>query len=110
MSKQLDPVSGMFGHLRDRCRQRGVAIRELLTLFEEADRLVPVGGGCVSLTVSRRAAASLLAEGIDIAVVERVCRRAIVAAPNGAPMTILVPQGRRGRRYRRGSRPNRRMH
>jgi hypothetical protein len=55
-------------HLRERCQQRGVLKRGLQMLLDTADRLVPVGRGCVSMTLSRSTIAALLAEGVAAAI------------------------------------------
>jgi hypothetical protein len=88
-------------HLRERCQQRGVRKHDLGLLLEEADREVPVGDGRVSLTLTRRAAAMLRAEGVVTAVVERTRRRALIIDRDGNAITIVVPSRRRGRHYRR---------
>jgi hypothetical protein len=74
---------------------------DLELLFDEGDRDVPVGDGRVSITLTRRAAAALRAEGIAAAVLDRARRRAIIIDQNGNAITIVIPSRRRGRRYRR---------
>ncbi len=89
-------------HLRERCQQRGVLKHELHMLLDTADRLVPVGGGCVSMTLSRSTVAALRAEGVAAADLERARRRAVVIDVDGDPITVVIPSGRHGRCYRRG--------
>jgi hypothetical protein len=93
-------------HLRTRCQQRGVIQRELQALLDAADRLVPVGSSCVSMTVSRSAIAALRAEGraegTAVAYLDRVGKRAAVTDVDGVPITVLIPSRRKGRRYRHG--------
>jgi hypothetical protein len=89
-------------HLRLRCQQRGVPKRDLYMLLDAADRLVPVGGGRVSLTLSRVEAAALRAEGLAVADLERARRRALVVDADGHPITVITSFGRYGRRYRHG--------
>ena len=91
-----------YRHLRKRCQQRGVRKRELETLLDVADHLVPVGAGRMSVTLSRKAVVAQRAEGIAVADLERAAKRAVVIDPDGTPITVLVPSGRRGRCYRRG--------
>jgi hypothetical protein len=89
-------------HLRTRCQQRGVTTQELHALLDAADHLVPVGRSCVAMTLSRHAAVALQAEGIPTACLERARRRAVVVDGDGTPITVLIPNGRHGRRYRHG--------
>ena len=93
-------------HLRTRCQQWGVIQRELQALLDAADRLVPVGSSCVSVTVSRSAIAALRAEGraegTAVAYLDRVGKRAAVIGVDGVPITVLTPSRRKGRRYRHG--------
>ena len=91
----------MNRHVRERCQQRGVRKHDLDLLFEEGDRDAPVGDGRVSITLTRKAAAALRAEGIASAVLDRTRRRAIIIDQNGNAITIVVPSHRRGRCYRR---------
>ena len=89
-------------HLGTRRQQRGITKQEFNALLDAADRLVSVGHGCVAMTLSRHAAAALQAEGTAVGSLERVRRRAVVIAGDGTPITVLIPTGRRGRRYRHG--------
>ena len=95
-------------HLRKRCQQRGVRKHDLETLLAWADRVVAVGGGRVAITLTRRAAVALRAEGVDNGVLERARRRAVVIDESGDTVTVVVPSGRRGRHYRRGAKRRRR--
>jgi hypothetical protein len=88
-------------HANQRMRQRGVRSTELMLLLLEADRETPVGEGCIALTISNARGGELLAEGYQQSVVERARKIAVVASATGEVMTILRPQGHRGRRYRR---------
>ena len=97
-----DPAPRQNRHLSTRCGQRGVTKRELHTLLDAADHLVPVGRSCVAMTLSRRAAEALQAEGIAAAGLERARRRTVIIDGDGTPITVLVPTRRHGRRYRRG--------
>jgi hypothetical protein len=95
-------------HLRKRCQQRGVRKLDLETLLDGSDRVVAVGGGRVAITLTSRAAAALRAEGVAPGVLERARRRAVVIDASGDTITVVVPSGRRGRHYRRGTRRRRR--
>ena len=95
-------------HLRKRCQQRGVRKHDLETLLDWADRVVAVGGGRVAITLTRRRAAALRAQGIAASLVERARRRAVVIDENGDAVTVVVPSGRRGRHYRCGANRRRR--
>lgn len=87
----------LTAHAEKRCRQRGINSNRLEALLEHADIERPVGGNCVALKVSRRAARSI--RGFDgIANFS-----AIIISTTGQLKTILVVRtGSRGRRYRRG--------
>ena len=89
-------------HLHNRCQQRGVRNLELQALLELADRVVSVGAGRMSMTLSRNALAALRMDGITGVDLDRVARRAVVCSEDGTPITVLIPSGRSGRRYRRG--------
>jgi len=95
-------------HLQKRCQPRGVRKVDLQALLDWADRVVAVGGGRVAITLTRRAAAALRAQGIAASLVERARKRAVVMNANGDTITVVVPSGRRGRHYRRDARRRRR--
>jgi hypothetical protein len=99
---------GMLRHLHKRCQQRGVRKVDLQALLDWADRVVAVGGGRVAITLTRRAAAALRAQGIAPSLVERARKRAVVMNADGDTITVVVPSGRRGRHYRRGAKRRRR--
>src|SRR5947209_16383255 len=96
-----------FRHLHKRCQQRGVRKVDLQALLDWADRVVAVGGGRVAMTLTRRRAAALRAQGFAAGLVERMRKRAVVIDENGDAMTVVVPSGRRGRHYRRGAKRRR---
>jgi hypothetical protein len=96
-------------HLRRRCQQRGVRKIDLQALIDLADRVVPVGGGRVAITLTPRAAAMLRTEGVAASLLDRVSRLAAVVGENGDLITVVVPSGRRGRHYRRDVRRRRRQ-
>jgi hypothetical protein len=88
-------------HARARARQRGTSHAVFGVMLEAADQVVPIGGACVALGLSRRAAAEARAEGVDVGLIERARRRALVVGENGTIVTVLVKRGARGRRYSR---------
>jgi hypothetical protein len=95
-------------HLRKRCQQRGIRKLDFQALLDWADRVVAVGGGRVAITLTRRAAAALRAEGVAAGVLDRARRRAVIIDEDGDAVTVVVPSGRRGRHYRRRIRRRRR--
>jgi hypothetical protein len=88
-------------HLRKRCQQRGVRKVDLEALLDGGDRVVAVGGGRVAITITRKRAAALRAEGLAAGVLDRARRRAVIVDEDGDAVTVVVPSGRRGRHYRR---------
>ena len=97
-----------ISHLRKRCQQRGTRTDVINVLLSRGDRVVAVGGGRKSITLTRREAARLRAEGFAAGVLDRARRRAVVLDENGDAITVVIPCGRRGRHYRRGVRRRRR--
>jgi hypothetical protein len=93
----------LSAHGRTRARQRGMTLRMMAAMAALADHAVPVGGGCVSLTLSRAAAEEARAEGFAPALLDHLRRRAMVVADNGELVTLLIPDRQRGRRYRRAA-------
>lgn len=92
-------------HAGDRLRQRGIG-REIVALIEaHHDIAIPVGRGCVSLTVSRRALQVLLAEGLPPRLAERLCSvAAVVEEATGLVVTVMHLHGKSARRYARPGR------
>jgi len=87
-------------HARQRAGQRGVRMTELYLVIAEGDRVTPVGSNCVALAISRERRKELVAEGYPPSVVDRAARLALVESPDGEIITVLHPNGHRGRRYR----------
>ncbi len=101
MIKAIDPRDGwLSGHARTRCQQRGITRPALELLMDEADHFVPVGSGCVALTLSRAKRRTLRQRGIGATDIDRAARQAIVVGADGGVITVLYPDGSRGRRYR----------
>jgi hypothetical protein len=92
----------LTAHARRRARQRGLPDASLAALLELADREVPVGGGCVALSVSRMMIDAARAEGATPAALARLPGRVLLVGPNGVVMTALIQHRRSGRRYSRG--------
>ena len=90
----------LSGHARTRCQQRGILRPALELLTDEADHLVPGGSGCMALTLSRAQRRLLRRRGIGASEIDRAARRAIVVGADGGIITVLYPNGSRGRRYR----------
>ena len=89
-----------------RCQQRGVTGVMLAELLAHADRAVPVGGGCVALSLSSLGAAQLRRANYPGAMLERLVRMTAVVAQDGVVITVLHAEARRyrrvqARRYRR---------
>jgi hypothetical protein len=91
-------------HAKRRSRQRGVRDADLVLLLFEADREVPVGDGCVAMSISRSRRRELLAEGHPPSTVDRAAGIAAVESADGEIVTVLRPHGHRGRRYRKAFR------
>lgn len=91
-------------HLERRLRQRGVKDKTYSTILEWADVEAPVGGGDVSLTLSKDAIEELAAEGVPVARRDKLKRLAVVVTTDGVVKTCMVirKSGRNRRRYRRG--------
>jgi hypothetical protein len=97
-----DPAIQQTKHMRTRCQQRGVNSGSLRALLGCADCLVHVGGNCSAMTLSRAGVATATELGYSHGEIDRARRRAVIVDGEGVPVTILVPSGKRGRRYRRG--------
>lgn len=81
-------------HAEWRCARQGVSQSKLNALLSRADREVPVGGGAISLNLSRAAAAACGIDGIG--------RLAAIVADNTLVTVLPTSDGPAGRRYRRG--------
>lgn len=90
-------------HQERRLRQRGVDNETFAMIVEWADREVPVGGGAVSLTMSRGAINEMAVEGVRVPSCDKLSRLAVVVSSDGTVKTVLVMRksGRSARRYRR---------
>jgi hypothetical protein len=90
----------LSGHARTRCQQRGVTRPALALFLDEADHVVPVGSGCVVLTMSRGKRQFLQQRGVGASELDRAVRRAVVVGADGVVISVLNPDGPSGRRYR----------
>ena len=101
MTKAIDPGDQWIGgHARIRCQQRGITRSALDLLMDEADNVVPIGSGCLALTLSREKRRTLRQRGMGAGEIDRAARQAIVIGADGGVITVLYPDGSRGRRYR----------
>ena len=89
----------LHAHARARLRQRGMTEFWLNALLLHADRSVPVGDGCIALSVSRHALDEAQAEGASPADMDKLRRRVAVLDGRGRVVTVFPRQGRRARRY-----------
>jgi hypothetical protein len=96
-------------HAEDRLRQRGIGREILALIVAHHDLAIPVGSGCVSLTVSRRALQGLLADGLlPVRFADKVCSVAVITEEaTGLVVTVMHLHGRSARRY---ARPEREHH
>jgi len=103
MGEQADSRDYMLSkHAAIRAQQRGVRQWVVDSLFNEADVVHPVGGGCHALTLSRRRVVELRGDGASVGELEVLGRHFLVISPDGTIVTVgKVQSGTRGRRYRR---------
>jgi hypothetical protein len=90
----------LSGHAIRRTQQRGIRMRELRLVLAERDREIPVGSGCIALTISRARRMELILEGYPPSVVDRANGLTVVESADGEVVTVLRSFGHRGRRYR----------
>lgn len=91
-------------HAHGRCRQRGIRLNDARLLLQAGRREHAVRGGATSLMLGTDGRDELLEAGVAPDLVAKLGRLAVVLAPSGEVVTVLVPSRRRGRRYRRGTR------
>lgn len=88
-------------HAERRAKARGLPLRIVSAICANADRRTHVGGGCLSLMVSKSELLAL--EGI-IPAVDRERMQGVAVVVDTATetvVTVLHMRGRRGARYRR---------
>jgi hypothetical protein len=93
----------LSAHGRARAQQRGMPGEMVRALAALGDRVIPVGGSCIAIGLSRQAADEARAGGLPDELVSRLRRRTMVIACDGTIVTLLVNHRGRGRRYSRGS-------
>lgn len=93
-------VPSLTSHAVSRCAVRSISLGVASLLLRHGDVSLHAGDGCETLCLSRHAASMLLAEGMAPDIVARARRVAAVLGKKGV-VTLLRPQGRAGRRYRR---------
>ena len=86
-------------HADRRIRQRGIRNEALVLLLGEYDTELFAGAGCISVSLSRIAAAGLIAEGHAAPVVE-AAKRLVAVVREDNRTVVTVHHGLRGRRYR----------
>lgn len=89
----------LSAHGRARARQRGLTGSMIAALAAAGDRIVPVGTGCVAVSISRAGHAEACAEGLPPSVADRLKGKTMVVAEDGTIVTLLVRQRVRGRSY-----------
>src|SRR5665811_2362346 len=87
-------------HGLQRMSQRGVRASTVQTVIQFGDRRVPVGDGCISVSVSRNAACELAKEGeISPQTADRLANVCVlVANDNEAVVTVVRPNNNRASR------------
>lgn len=87
-------------HALARCASRGIPPEVADLLVHHGDLALHAGAGCTTIRLGRDTAAMLVAEGVAPDAVARARRLAAVLGDEGV-VTVLRPQGRAGRCYRR---------
>ena len=87
-------------HAVKRMAQRGVRPSTVQTVIQFGDGQIPVGDGCVSISVSRETACDLAKEGeISPTMVDRMANLVVVVAnDNDAVVTVVRPKNRKAAR------------
>ena len=93
-------------HAADRLQQRGLRHEAVHLALRYQDRTFSVGRGCVALSLSRRAEAEMVRDGVPAQSRDRVRNLILVVADDtGAVITAFRADGRRARRYGGALRP-----
>lgn len=93
----------MTAHAQLRMQGRGISVADIETVLAWGNK-VPVGGGAWGVTLSRRTAAEMVAEGVPRAWIDTLRRVAVVVAEDDAVVTVMrMGRPDRARRYRRGT-------
>jgi hypothetical protein len=97
-------MRGLTAHAQLRMAERGISAADIETILTWGSE-VPVGSGAWGVTLSRRAAFELAAEGARPSHVDALRRMAVVVAADGDVMTVMrMWRSEQSRRYRRGIR------
>lgn len=92
-------------HATARMQQRGFGHQQVARLVDLADLYTPIGRAMGALRVSRSALAEAVAEGtLPQADADRLSRRAVVMAEDGAIVTLAHLCGRKSASYKRRDR------
>ena len=87
---RINQVRAVSWHASIRCQQRGVTVALLNLLQEVGDRSVPVGAGCVAVSLSRREARRLRKVGhLSPANLERLDGLTLIESSIGQVITVL---------------------
>lgn len=96
------PASDLTLHAENRLRQRGITPDVAELVVENHDIAVPVGRGCVALSLSRAALPGLLADGLPPRLADKIRRVAVVVEEaTGLVVTVMHLHGDAARRYTR---------
>lgn len=97
------PDISMTRHASVRARQRGIDGDRLEMFLALADVDVPVGDGCVALSISRRLKRDRDIRAAFGPMLDRVADIALVMGEDGTVVTVMHDRGHgAARRYRRG--------
>ncbi len=95
-------MTKMTTHAQLRAQGRGISPADIEAVLAWGCE-VPVGGGAWGVTLSRRTAAEMAAEGAPRAWIDTLQRVAVVVAQDDAVVTVMrMGRPDRARRYRRG--------
>jgi hypothetical protein len=90
--RHLDYSSG-FGimslHAASRCRQRGIRSDVVNLIRAQFDRDHDAGAGSAAFSISGQRLAELRAEGVPASVIDQARRTVLIAAGDGAIVTVI---------------------
>ena len=90
--RHLDYSSG-FGimslHAASRCRQKGIRSEVVDLIRAQFDRDYDAGAGVAAISISRQRLAALRAEGFPASVIDQARRTILIAADDGAIVTVI---------------------
>ncbi|MFQ5783228.1 MAG: hypothetical protein ACE5H8_00205 [Alphaproteobacteria bacterium] len=100
--------SHMTRHALRRLQQRGIPSEAVQLIDEHGDIELNAGRGCISMQISRRKTASLMADGYAPGLVERAANLVVIRCEEtGHIVTVLHVHGQRARRRRPRHSPGR---